>query len=247
MFRLYQNLKTLRSVCAILATILCKPVSAAVVINFDDRPGLTGVASVQGQPVPPAYVVHDEYLPLGVRFDSAGGGVALVRALNAVSPTNVALATEPGPVMSFNEPVKATFYLSNGAPAVVDMVALTLTSTSGNSRFKAFDRNGAMLGSVMAGAGSTLQLAYSNQIHSVELEQGSFSFDDFTFSGLAAAFPGATLDIHPSGSNVVLNWTQGTLQEADTPDGTYTNVTGAISPYYVTPSAGRKFYRLQIQ
>jgi hypothetical protein len=247
MLRSNQNLKTLRFVCGISGVILCKPVSAAIVIGFDDRPGLTGFASVQGQPVPPAYVIHDEYLPLGVRFDSGGGGVALVRAINAVSPTNVALATEPGPVMSFNEPVKATFFLSNGAPAVVDMVALTLTSTSGNSRFKAFDRNGVLLGSVMAGPGSTLQLVYSNQIHSVELDQGSFSFDDFTFSGLAAAFPGATLDIRLSGSNVILNWTQGMLQEADTTDGTYTNVTGAISPFYVTPSAGRKFYRLQIQ
>src|SRR5690349_14032899 len=145
--------------------------SAAVVINFDDRPGFKGTA-VQDQPIPASYVVHDEYLPLGVRFDSGGGGIAIVSAVNAVSPTNVVLATEPGPVLSFNLPLTATFF-SNGAPAVVDMVALTLTSSSGNCRLKAFDQYGVQLGSVTAGAGSTLQLSYSNQIHSIELDQGS--------------------------------------------------------------------------
>src|ERR1043166_7662138 len=114
--------------CALsFAVIFTLHFSHAVVINFDDRPGFKGT-SVQDQPIPASYVVHDEYLPLGVRFDSGGGGIAIVYAINAVSPTNVALATEPGPVLSFNLPVTATFF-SNGAPAVVDMVALTLTSS----------------------------------------------------------------------------------------------------------------------
>src|SRR5262249_35286578 len=141
------------------------------------------------------------------RFDSGGGGIAIVSAVNAVSPTNVALATEPGPVLSFNLPVTATFY-SNDVPAVVDMVALTLTSTiNGTCRLKAFDPNGILLGSTLGGNGSTLQLTYSNQIHSVEIDQGSLSFDDFTFTGLVALpVPDVTLKIDNYGTNIVLCW-----------------------------------------
>ena len=233
--------------CALsFAVIFTLHFSHAVVINFDDRPGFKGT-SVQDQPIPASYVVHDEYLPLGVRFDSGGGGIAIVYAINAVSPTNVALATEPGPVLSFNLPVTATFF-SNGAPAVVDMVALTLTSSSGNCRLKAFDQYGVQLGSISAGAGSTLQLSYLNQIHSVELDQGSISFDNFTFTGLTAlVVPEVTLNIDNYGTNIVLSWTQGTLQEADAPDGTFNDVSGANSPYPVTPSEAMKFYRVRVR
>ncbi len=47
-----------------------------------------------------------------------------------------------------------------------------------------------------------------------------------------------------SGSNVVLTWSAGTLQSAATVDGTYTTVPGASSPWTVTPSEAKRFYRL---
>ena len=165
-------------------------------------------------------------------------------AVNAISATNVAVATEPGPIVSFNVPVTATFF-SNGAPAVVDMVGLTLTGTSGRSRLKAFDQNGSLLGSIFAEPGLTSQISYPGQIHSVELDQGNFAFDDFVFTGLAAAPPPVMLNATHSGSNMVLSWTKGTLQAADTPGGTYADVTPANSPFTVAPSAERKFYRLR--
>jgi len=216
---------------------------AQVVIGFDDRPGYKG-NSAQGQSIPPAYLVHDEYLPLGVRFDSAGGGIGIMYAINSVSPTNVAVATEPGPIVSFNEPIRATFF-SNGLPAVVDMVALTLTSASGNSTMKALDQNGVRLGYTSDGAGRTLQLSYTGSIHSIELDQGSFAFDNFTFAGLAVKGP--ALNISRTTTNLILSWATGALQQADAPQGTFTDVVGASSPYPVAPtSVGQKFYRVRV-
>ena len=56
----------------------------------------------------------------------------------------------------------------------------------------------------------------------------------------------APFNIASSGSNVTLPWTNSafTLQAAPNVTGTYTNITGATSPY-VTPTGGsQKFYRL---
>ena len=56
----------------------------------------------------------------------------------------------------------------------------------------------------------------------------------------------APLNIASSGSNVTLSWTNSafTLQAAPNATGTYTNITGATSPF-VTPAGGsQKFYRL---
>jgi Concanavalin A-like lectin/glucanases superfamily len=55
------------------------------------------------------------------------------------------------------------------------------------------------------------------------------------------------LAISKVGNNVVLTWPVGTLQAAPLVTGTYTNVTGAISPYTNTVSSSATFYRLQVQ
>jgi hypothetical protein len=49
-----------------------------------------------------------------------------------------------------------------------------------------------------------------------------------------------------SGS-VVLEWTSGTLQAADTVTGSYQDVAGAQSPWPVTPSGAQKFFRVKVQ
>jgi hypothetical protein len=46
------------------------------------------------------------------------------------------------------------------------------------------------------------------------------------------------------GGGTLLNWTSGTLQESDTVNGQYGNVTGGISPYPVPAGVKQKFYRL---
>ncbi len=55
------------------------------------------------------------------------------------------------------------------------------------------------------------------------------------------------LTVGRSGANAVLNWPVGTLQSADEVNGTYGNVSGATSPWTVSPTAARKFYRVRVQ
>jgi len=66
---------------------------------------------------------------------------------------------------------------------------------------------------------------------------------------VAAHYAGATsaplLTITRSGNSLILNWSAGTLQQADDVTGAYTNVAGASAPSYpVTPNQTKKFYRL---
>lgn len=55
-----------------------------------------------------------------------------------------------------------------------------------------------------------------------------------------------TLTIAPSGSNVTLTWSQGTLLQADEATGPWTT-NSATSPYTTAPSAAKKFYRVIVK
>jgi hypothetical protein len=54
------------------------------------------------------------------------------------------------------------------------------------------------------------------------------------------------LGMSRSGGNLILSWPAGTLQSADEVNGTYTDVGGASSPWPVSPTAARKFYRVRV-
>jgi hypothetical protein len=54
-----------------------------------------------------------------------------------------------------------------------------------------------------------------------------------------------TLSVARIGTNLVLTWAGGTLQEAADITGAWLNVAGATSPLTVTPSGARKFYRVK--
>jgi len=54
-----------------------------------------------------------------------------------------------------------------------------------------------------------------------------------------------TLDIQPSGANVLLTWPQGTLLEASEVTGPWATNNNA-SPYLLSPAALKKFYRVQV-
>jgi hypothetical protein len=54
------------------------------------------------------------------------------------------------------------------------------------------------------------------------------------------------LNIAQVGTNVVLTWPVGTLQQARTVNGTYTNVSGATSPYTNSPAGAASFYRVNV-
>ncbi|MFO1513694.1 MAG: LamG-like jellyroll fold domain-containing protein [Verrucomicrobiota bacterium] len=56
----------------------------------------------------------------------------------------------------------------------------------------------------------------------------------------------ASLTIKKSGANLEIIWQQGTLQSVDKLGDTWTNVPGAVAPYYMTPSTGdQKFFRVK--
>ena len=55
------------------------------------------------------------------------------------------------------------------------------------------------------------------------------------------------LTISKIGNNVTLTWPVGTLQAAPAVTGTYTNVTGAASPYTIPASGSVRYFRLQVQ
>jgi hypothetical protein len=53
------------------------------------------------------------------------------------------------------------------------------------------------------------------------------------------------ITIQTSGNQVQLIWAGGLLQSADVVTGPYTDVVGATSPFNVSPTAARKFYRVR--
>ncbi len=167
---------------------------AITIIDFDDRPGQPA-PFVDGRFV--QYLVADEYLPQGVLFDSAGGGIAILASPsppgcgpsncgNAVSEPNVAAGTGPGPVQAFFEPVLADFW-SDTAPAVVDYVSITVTSTVNDAELLAYSHDGSLLGSDFVERQNddpiVLTVSFPGEIHRVRIE-GYFAFDDFEFDNL---------------------------------------------------------------
>lgn len=59
-----------------------------------------------------------------------------------------------------------------------------------------------------------------------------------------AQAPPGTLTIVPSGKNVVVSWTAGTLEQATSISGPWTDVSGAVSPYTVPATNTSEFYQV---
>jgi hypothetical protein len=56
-----------------------------------------------------------------------------------------------------------------------------------------------------------------------------------------------TITYQISGGNLVLTWSQGTLQSASQVTGPYTDITSATSPYTVPRTAAQQFYRVKVR
>jgi hypothetical protein len=56
-----------------------------------------------------------------------------------------------------------------------------------------------------------------------------------------------TLRYQVVSGQLVLAWTTGTLQSAPTVAGSYTNITGATSPYTLGPSGDQQYFRVKVQ
>jgi hypothetical protein len=59
--------------------------------------------------------------------------------------------------------------------------------------------------------------------------------------------PQVQMGIQQSGPNLILNWPQGVLFQANNLNGPWTAVTSATSPYIVHPAAGQTFYRVRLR
>jgi hypothetical protein len=55
------------------------------------------------------------------------------------------------------------------------------------------------------------------------------------------------LTVIRSGPDIVLSWPFGTLQQADSPAGSFTPLAAATSPYTNSPGSGTRFYRVKVQ
>ena len=158
----------------------------AVIIHFDDMAGMQG-PFYDGQPISPQYMVDDEYLSQGVRFDSGGGGIRVARAGNAVSRPNLvsgtAMGPHKGPISDYDAHVYASFWV-DGAPALVDRVGLTVSNFNGAGVLEAYSLDGALLGTIDSQGSPRLDLNFPGQIHSVTFIPNHAAFDNFTFEGL---------------------------------------------------------------
>jgi hypothetical protein len=67
-------------------------------------------------------------------------------------------------------------------------------------------------------------------------------------NNVSFATASVTLTLVPAGSQMQLIWSgSGTLQATGDVTGVYTNVPGAVSPYSVSPTGARRFFRVQVQ
>ncbi|MDB6065399.1 MAG: cell surface protein [Pedosphaera sp.] len=87
-------------------------------------------------------------------------------------------------------------------------------------------------------AGSIAQVAYfTNAVTATQIQQ---------LYNAAIVSPIVTLNAQRTGGNLVLTWSQGTLQSASQVTGPYTNILSATSPFTVTPSAPQQFFRVKV-
>ena len=56
-----------------------------------------------------------------------------------------------------------------------------------------------------------------------------------------------TVTIRKSGNQIQLSWPSGTLQTSIQVTGPYTNITGAVSPYTITPAEAARFFRVKVR
>lgn len=76
---------------------------------------------------------------------------------------------------------------------------------------------------------------------------GQFAPQDLLLTQVPPGAAKPSVAISRSASDVVVTWTAGSLQQADSPGGTWNNVEGATSPWTNTPSANMKFFRAVVR
>jgi len=164
--------------------------ASATLIDFDDMPGYP-CGCDPGVVIPSQFIIDDEYLNRGVLFDSAGGGVYVAAASNAVSPPNTIGGLGAGGVIDYFAPIYVSFWRHNGAGALVDFVSITLTDSSDSAVMRAYDVDGVLLGSVLGTGSETMTVAFPGAISSVVILPSFAAFDDLVFSNVSVPAPAA--------------------------------------------------------
>ena len=133
------------------------------------------------------------------------------------------------------EPTQATFYLHDGTGWLSATNVATHTAV-------AFDDNSTYVGWDPISAGAR---RFYGSIDEPMVFNRALALSELNALYGAAINQAVTLTIAVSGSNVVLTWPAGTLQQADNVAGPYSNVAGATSPYTTAPTGAQKFYRIK--
>jgi len=136
------------------------------------------------------------------------------------------------------EPDKAVIYMSEGSSLLsatntvshAPMVVTSNMSFGGNQPGRA-DRN------------------FIGQLDEVAVYDRALSGDEiatiFASTFKSGPVPPSTLTLTSTGGEYLLQWTSGVLQSSATINGAFSDVSGAASPYRMTPSDAQRFYRLR--
>jgi len=135
------------------------------------------------------------------------------------------------------EPTRATIYMysPSGLLSATNVIAHTADVFGGNNWQIGHDNND-----------GNANRTFNGLIDEVAVFNYSLTSAQLLSLYSAGAPVPVTLTITPSGSNVTLTWSQGTLLQADEATGPWTTNT-ATSPYTTSPAGAKKFYRVIVK
>jgi hypothetical protein len=135
------------------------------------------------------------------------------------------------------QPTQAILYLHDGTGALTatNVAAHTAVAFSDSSTYVGWDPTAASA------------RRFYGQIDEPMIFDRPLSLTELNALYTAATTPQVKITATLSGSNLILNWPAGTLQQADEAAGPYSDIVAATSPYSVPATAARKFYRVRVQ
>lgn len=145
-----------------------------------------------------------------------------------------------------NSPCVSRLYMDGGAG--IGGKTIETTTSGGATSGQDYDSQIQYIGFTQAGELSSVQ--YIGQLDEVAIYTNAFVEAQARLHYLAAKNsgtpPSVTLQHRVANQQLILTWTQGTLQSADEVAGTWSSLSTATSPY-TNSLTGRKFFRVLVQ
>jgi uncharacterized protein YjdB len=160
--------------------------------------------------------------PLYVAVSAAAGPSNVVTVLKPVSVA-VAVATNMGAAQTQQASVVGNFAAASGVTVTGSVTNWTSSDTN------VLTVNASGLITAVGGGSATISATVAG-----------------TTGTSAVIFVPLTLGIAPSGTNVVLTWSAGTLLQAPTVLGPWTTNSAAVSPHTVAATNGSQFYKILV-